>query len=84
LAGPDNIERLLHIDVPVNSFPFSSIKVNGSFYFQVNLSKLRYFYIDEIDAYFINKVDHDQKAAHRRVRYIFIFQTYRFLHLTGR
>jgi hypothetical protein len=52
LAGQENIERLLHIDVPVN------------------LSKLRYFYIDEIDAYFVNKVDHDQKAAHRRVRSI--------------
>ena len=51
LAGPDNIERLLHIDVPVN------------------LSKLRYFYIDEIDAYFVNKVDRDQKAAHRRVKF---------------
>ncbi|CAF3822315.1 unnamed protein product [Adineta steineri] len=33
----------------------------------VDLSKLRYFYIDEIDAYFINKVDRDQKLAHRRV-----------------
>ena len=57
LAGPENIERLLHIDVPVN------------------LSQLRYFYIDEIDAYFVNRVDHDQKAAHRRVRSIlFILQ----------
>ncbi|CAF1079220.1 unnamed protein product [Adineta ricciae] len=49
LAGSQNIERLLHIDVPVN------------------LSKLRYFYIDELDAYFVNNVEHDQKAAHRRV-----------------
>lgn len=49
LAGPDNIERLLHIDVPVD------------------LSKLRYFYIDEIDAFFVNSVHRDQKAAHRRV-----------------
>ena len=56
LAGPENIQRLLHIDVPVN------------------LSKLRYFYIDEIDAYFINKVDRDQKAAHRRVRDIFPYE----------
>ena len=36
---------------------------------QINLSKLRYFYIDEIDAYFVNRVDHDQKLAHHRVRY---------------
>ncbi|UJR16507.1 hypothetical protein I4U23_003409 [Adineta vaga] len=49
LAGPENIERLLHIDVPVD------------------LSKLRYFYIDEIDADFVNKVEYDQKRAHRRV-----------------
>ncbi|UJR29943.1 hypothetical protein I4U23_017490 [Adineta vaga] len=33
----------------------------------VDLSKLRYFYIDEMDAYFVNKVDHDQKQAHRQV-----------------
>ncbi|CAF3277487.1 unnamed protein product [Rotaria socialis] len=49
LAGSKNIEKLLHIDVPVD------------------LSKLRYFYIDEIDAYFVNKVERDQQLAHRRV-----------------
>jgi len=49
LAGKENVERLLHIDVPVD------------------LSKLRYFYIDEMDAYFVNKVDRDQKLSHRQV-----------------
>ncbi|CAF3520795.1 unnamed protein product [Rotaria sp. Silwood1] len=33
----------------------------------VDLSKLRYFYIDEMDAYFVNKIDEEQKLAHRRV-----------------
>ena len=34
---------------------------------KVDLSKLRYFYIDEMDAHFVNKVDREQKQAHRRV-----------------
>ncbi|CAF1307103.1 unnamed protein product, partial [Didymodactylos carnosus] len=33
----------------------------------VDLSKLRYFYIDDIDAYFVNKISKEQKQAHRRV-----------------
>ncbi|CAF3122714.1 unnamed protein product [Rotaria sp. Silwood2] len=33
----------------------------------VDLSKLRYFYIDEMDAYFVNKIDEEQKLAHRQV-----------------
>lgn len=62
LAGEENIERLLNIDVPVN------------------LSKLRYFYVDEMDAYFVNKVDRDQKAAHRRVSFsLHLFETFLFL-----
>ena len=82
LAGSDNIERLLHIDVPVS---YSIVLVRLRTYrmadraivifsclFQVNLSKLRYFYIDEMDAYYINKVDRDQKRAHRRVSHFFL------------
>ena len=42
-----------------------------NFYFvfllKVDLSKLRYFYIDEMDACFVNNVDREQKLAHRRV-----------------
>ena len=41
------------------------------FFFQVDLRKLRYFYIDEMDAYFVNQVDRDQKLAHQRV-YLYI------------
>jgi hypothetical protein len=37
------------------------------FLLKVDLSKLRYFYIDEMDAYFINKVDREQKLAHQQV-----------------
>ncbi|CAF0767404.1 unnamed protein product [Adineta steineri] len=33
----------------------------------VDLSKLRYFYIDEMDAYFVNKIDREQRLAHRQV-----------------
>jgi len=45
--------------------------INFLLFIQVDLSKLRYFYIDEIDAYFINKVDRDQKLAHRQVNNFF-------------
>ena len=31
------------------------------------MSKLRYFYIDEMDAHFVNKVDREQKQAHRQI-----------------
>lgn len=33
----------------------------------VDLRRLRYFYVDEMDAYFVSKVDRDQRRAHRRV-----------------
>ena len=64
LAGKENIERLLNIDAPVRRI---SPPLSQSSRLQVNLSKLRYFYIDELDAYFVNKVDPDQKQAHRQV-----------------
>ena len=34
---------------------------------KVDLKRLRYFYVDEMDAYFVSKVDRDQRHAHRRV-----------------
>lgn len=49
-----NISHLLNI-----TFVFCLLKVD--------LSKLRYFYIDEMDAHFVNKVDREQKQAHRKV-----------------
>ena len=36
----------------------------------VDLSKLRYFYVDEMDAHFVSKVDREQKQAHRRVSFL--------------
>ena len=57
---------------------------NESFFFQVNLSKLRYFYIDEMEAYFINKVDRDQKQAHRRVSMYFLHSIVHPLSVVGR
>jgi hypothetical protein len=69
LAGSENIDKLLNIDVPVR-FNRENISVFFVFLFKVDLSKLRYFYIDEMDAYFVNKVDREQRVAHRRVNLI--------------
>jgi len=33
----------------------------------VDLRQLRYYYIDDIDAYFVNRISSEQKKAHRRV-----------------
>ena len=66
LAGSENIDKLTHIDVPVR-LNNKNHYMHCVYLLKVDLSKLRYFYIDEMDAYFVNKVDRDQRLAHRRV-----------------
>ena len=67
LAGYENIDKLLQIDTLVrfNIFQFQFLFV----LLKVDLSKLRYFYIDDMESYFVNKVDREQRAAHRRVSF---------------
>jgi len=72
LAGHQHIHKLLNIHDSVIEIKDHLIKKFSFIFllFKVDLSKLRYFYVDEMDANFVNKVDREQKQAHRRVSFL--------------